>query len=94
LVCDLLSGVLRALAALAFIKGSTPIPWETQSFGDQSAPQSAPITDYQAEQFAINDNPSMPKGRTAGTRSQPIPIGTSKRAAQSMPDDIRRAKSA
>jgi hypothetical protein len=49
LVCDLLSRVLRALAALAFIKGSKPIPWETQSFGDQSAPQSAPITDYQAE---------------------------------------------
>jgi hypothetical protein len=36
LVCGLLSGVLGALAALAFLKGSKPIPWDLQSYAGSS----------------------------------------------------------
>jgi hypothetical protein len=36
LVCGLLSGLFGALAALALLKGSKPVPWEIQSSKGQS----------------------------------------------------------
>jgi hypothetical protein len=35
LLCGLLSGVLGALAALAFLKGSKPMAWDMRSHGGQ-----------------------------------------------------------
>jgi hypothetical protein len=36
LVCGLLSGLLGVLAALAFLKGGKPMPWNMQSYKGQT----------------------------------------------------------
>ena len=41
LICGLLSGAVGALAALAFLKGSKPTPWDMQSFGGQTKAENA-----------------------------------------------------
>jgi hypothetical protein len=41
LVCGLLSGAIGALAALAFLKGSKPMPWDLQSSGGPSDTEKA-----------------------------------------------------